>query len=499
MADVALDEALTRIANLTEALSDLEQLAREDRGWDRIIGDLNQDFTAEGRRRISDLCEVMTVANPLIKRGFLLRHSYVWGAGHQVSVPAGENDADGEINAAVQAMFDDDRNAVSLTSEEAVTGLERWLYTHGAVALLCDTDPDSGDVVVRQEDPDRIVDHIADPEDAKTVWYWKRQYSTRQLRKDGSPGATKTVTVWHPDIAYHPTGEDRLDLIGGKPVRWDQPLLIRTVNTPATPGWSWGIGDAYAAVAWARMSKEFLKAWFTLMRALSRYAWRTSTKGTAATRAAQAAKAAQATAANPTGAGAHVFTDQATSLEAVPKTGATIDASSGLPLQQMVAAGLDVPLTMLLGDPGTTGARSVAETLDQPMELAMGARRRFWGEVFDQLGRHAVAAKILAEKLAGTVQDVDGRRLLTLPEGCTCNVVVDWPAYNSTPVDVAMKALRDADGLDVLPPLLVARLALQILGVDDLDEWIDQLTDGDGEYLPPSRGAVEAARQRVAP
>ena len=265
------------------------------------------------------------------------------------------------------------------------------------------------------------------------------------------------------------------------------------MNTPATPGWSWGIGDAYAAVPWARMSKEFLEAWFTLMRALSRYAWRTSTKGSAASRAAQAAKAAQATAANPGGAGAHLFTDPATTLEAVPKTGATIDAGSGLPLQQMVAAGLDVPLTMLLGDPGTTGARSVAETLDQPMELAMGARRRFWGEVFDALGRHAVAAAILAEKLTGSVVDAGSRRKVTLPEGWTCNVVVDWPAYDSTPIDTAMKALRDADGLDVLPPLLIARLALQILGVDDIDEWLDQLPGDAGEYLPPRRSASPEA------
>lgn len=484
MATATIDEAMARLATLTESLSELEQLAREDRGWDRLIGDLNQDMTPQGRRRISDLCEVMTVANPLIKRGFMLRHSYVWGAGHQVSVPAGENDADGAVNAVVQAMLDDERNAVSLSSEEAVTGLERWLYSHGAVVLLCDTDPDTGAVVVRQEDPDRIEDHLCDPEDARTVWYWKRVYSTRTMRRDGRPGATKTVTVWHPDIAYHPTGADRLDAIGGKEVRWDQPLLVRSVNAPASAGWSWGIGDAYAAVPWARMSKEFLDSWFTLMRALSRYAWRTTTKGSAASRAAAAAKAAQATAVNPSGAGAHLFTDPATTLEAVPKTGATIDATSGQPLQQMVAAALDVPLTMLLGDPGTTGARAVAETLDQPMELAMGARRRFWGEVFAILGQHAIASAILAKKLAGVVTDVGGRRLIAMPEGWSRTVVTDWPNYDSTPIDVAMKALRDADGLDVLPPLLVLRLALKVLGVDDADEWLDKLTDDNGDYLP---------------
>lgn len=495
MTDKSLAEAYAQIATLQESISDLEQLAREDRGWSRLVGEAADALTLDGRRRISDLCEVMTIANPLIKRGFRLRHSYIWGAGHSVAVTAGDKDVDGDANAVVQRVLDDPRNASSLRSEEGLEALERWLYTHGAVVLLLDTDPNTGDVVIRQEDPDRITDHIADPEDAKTVRYWRRDYTTRNLRKDGSPGATKPVTVWHPDVDYHAAAADRLDLIGGKPVRWDQPLLVRCVNAPAAPGWAWGFGDSYAALPWARMSKEFLEAWFTLMRALARYAWRTSTRGGAAGKAAAAARAAQASAANPLGAGAHVFTDTATTLEAVPKTGATIDASSGLPLQQFVAAALDVPLTMLLGDPGITGARSVAETLDQPLEDAMNARRRFWGQIFARIGGHAIDAAVVAGRLQGSIVTVDGRRTVTLPEGWSRTVTVTWPDYNSTPIDVAMKALRDADGLDKLPPLLIATLALKVLNVPDADEWLERMTDDAGNLIAPDvAGAVEAYR-----
>lgn len=471
-----LAEAYARIDELSESISALEQLAREDRGWDRLIADTNADMTQEGRRRISDLCEVMTVANPLIKRGFLLRHSYIWGDGHTVSAPAGDADTRGEVNAVVQAMLDDPRNTVSLNSEEAREGLERWLFTHGAIVLMCDTDEATGEVVARQVDPDNIADHIADPEDARTVWYWRRDYYIRSIRKDGRPGAARRVTVWHPDVDYRPAGADKLDLIGGKPVRWDQPLIVRSVNAPAAEGWSWGFGDAYAAVPWARMSKEFLEAWFTLMRALSRYAWRTSTKAGAVSAAAAAARNAAASAANPTGAGAHAVMDTGSTLEAVPKTGATIDAASALPLQQFVAAALDVPLTMLLGDPGITGARSVAETLDQPMELAMGARRRFWGEVLTRLAQHAIDAAVIAGRLPGAVVTANGRRTVTLPEGWSRSVEVAWPDYDTLPVDALMKALRDADGLDVLPRELIARLALQALKVEDLDEWLEKAT-----------------------
>jgi hypothetical protein len=39
---------------------------------------------------------------------------------------------------------------------------------------------------------------------------------------------------------------------------------------------------------------------------------------------------------------------------------------------------MDVPVTMLLGDPGTTGARATAETLGIPTEQAADLRRGVW-------------------------------------------------------------------------------------------------------------------------
>lgn len=485
---VSLDEALTEIANLQESISELQQLALEDRGWDRLIGGLNDDLTAEGRARIASMCEVMTVANPLMKRGFMLRYAYVWGGGCETIVKHGEADTKGRIPEIIDGLWADNRNRDSLASEQAREALERWLYTNGAVVLLLDTDPDSGDVIVRQEDPARVTDRISDPEDSTKAWYWQRQYTTRPILKSGRVGQPKTVIVWHPDVDYSPVGADKLDTINGKPVRWDQPLLIAAVNRPASTTEVWGFGDAYAALPWARMSKEFLEAWYTLMRALARFAWRTSSKGSAGRMAARA-RTAQATAENPTGAGGHVFTDPDTTLEAIPKSGATIDATSGQPLQQMVAAALGVPVTMLLADPGVSGARAVAETLDQPMELEMGARRRLWGEIFGRVAWHRLAAVIEAGKAGipgASVTYREGRRTVTLPDGWDPIIATEWPEFDSVPVADMLKAIRDADGLDVLPAELVARLAMTALDVKDPETWLETMRDDDGILLPPS-------------
>ena len=89
-ADTTLETAIATIANLEEAIADLQQLALEDRGWDRLLAGAQDDLTDEGRRRIGDMCNVMTIANPLIKRGFRLRLAYVWGAGCEQAVKPGE-------------------------------------------------------------------------------------------------------------------------------------------------------------------------------------------------------------------------------------------------------------------------------------------------------------------------------------------------------------------------------------------------------------------------
>lgn len=119
----------------------------------------------------------------------------------------------------------------------------------------------------------------------------------------------------------------------------------------------------------------------------------------------------------------------------------------------------------------------------------MSARRRLWGAIFGRLAWHKIATAIEA----GTAQipgaDVtyrDGQRTVILPDGWAPIISTNWPDYDSVPVDVLLKALRDADGLDVLPPELVARLVMAALRVKDPEEWLEKMRDDKGNLLPAS-------------
>lgn len=470
-----------------ESLADLE-LALEDRGWMALTTQAAQEFTREGRRRASGLCRILAIQNPLIKRGIAVRTGYVWGDGVQITAD------DDDVNAVVQAFLDD--NAASYSGSQAREESEKTLGTDGDVFRALPTSPVTGRVQVRTIDPEEVEDIISNPDDRDEPWFYLRQYTTQAVEA-GYTGLTRTRRetrrVLYPALGFRP--RQRPKSIDGIPVQWDTPVQHLAVNR--IDGWSFGIGDAYAAISWARAYKEFLEDWSKLTKSLSRYAWRvtSATKGRAARAAGEARRVAQATTPNESQAGATAVTAGST-LEAVPKTGATIDSESGRPLAGMVAAALGIPVTMLLSDPGQTGARAVAETLDEPMKHEMQLRRSLHEAADRALLDYVIDQAVKAPRgpLRGTVKiDEYGREVITLAGEATRAIDIDWPTLDKVAVDVITKAIAAADDSGKVPPLTIARLFLMALGVKNIDEVLDEMKDDDGNWVDPRLSAGQAA------
>jgi hypothetical protein len=198
------------------------------------------------------------------------------------------------------------------------------------------------------------------------------------------------------------------------------------------------------------------------------------------------------------GAGSHVVSDPNTSLEAIPKTGATIDADSGRPLAAMVATALEVPVTMLLGDPGVTGARATAATLDQPTELGFHLRRELWAEFMQDVLGHVIDWSIRAPKgmLKGKVSREGDRILVELPDNDDRTIDISWPEFESLPVDTLVKAIAEASAW--LPPLVVAQQMAAALKIENADEVLAELTDANGAWVDPTATAAANAGQAAA-
>lgn len=470
---------------LQESLNDLER-SLNDPGWVRMNAQFEREFSSEGLRQMRAICRVFATAHPLIKRGLSLRTAYVWAQGVEITARAnGKQRREQDVQAVVAGFLGDPGNERAFTGGAARERLERCLGTDGEFFPVLFTKPTTGQVQVRVVGADDIVDIICNPQDRSEPWYYRRRWIQTVLNADGET-VDKQMEQFHPAADYKPAPGKRPKKFGQIPVVWDAPMMHVKVND--LEGWQRGVPDAYAAVDWARAYKEFLEDWARLVKSLSRFAWRLTAKGSQRTQARTRLAAAPTDAAgrvSEVGNVAIIPPEQ--QLDAIPKSGATIDSESGKPLAAMIAAALDIPLTMLLADPGQTGARAVAETLDQPTELAMGQRRNLWADVYRRILTFAIteAVRAVDGPLKGKIeQDVYGRETVKLNGNTTADIQIDFPDMDADPAAI-IKSVVEAASTGTLPPEEVARLLLTALGVKDVETLIEALTDDDGNFLWP--------------
>jgi hypothetical protein len=404
----------------------------------------------------------------------------------------------------VQEFWDDPLNQLAFTSSQAQEENERALGTDGNLVFTFFPHPLTGRVQIRVTPFEEIQDKISNPEDRADVWFLYRQYSV-VVREAGYAGTIRrrreTRRVLHPALGYWPAVRPKD--IDGIPVIWDQPMLHVAVNKPTRHA-KWGVPDVYAALPWARAYEGFLTDWARLVKALSKFAWRLTGDRASKTRravaniqTAQAATAAAPTSPGRSDAGGLAAMGPGQHLEAIPKTGATIDSESGKPLAAMVAAGLGVSVVSLLADPGTTGARAVAETLDKPTILEMGMRRSLWTSVMATVLDYVIVQSIKAPRgpLKGTVirDQTTGRETITL----SGDVDIDWPDLNELDPVQLVQAIVAADSTEALPKEQIARLLLQALRVKDVDEVLADMIDPEtGKFRTPEQDAGDAAAQK---
>lgn len=474
---------------LRESIADL-QLAMEDQGWQRLIAAGEREFTRDGLRAITAACRLYGIKSPLIKRALLLRTAYVFGQGVEITARANGKRHEGEqdVNAVVQAFIDLPGNRRAVFGAEAQQRIERTVGTDGNLFLSLWTRPSTGQVQVRVLPWDEITDVISNPDDASEPWFYRRAWTHQTVNPaTGIPTSEQRVALY-PALNYRPSSRPRR--LGDVEVRWDAP--VRHVKVNDLEGWRFGIPDAYAALDWARAYKEFLEDWARLVKSLSRFAWRMTAKG-AAQAAGTKARLGQMPGRDSVtgqsldiGGTAIMHTDQL--LEAIPKSGATIDSGSGRPLAMMVASAFGLPVTMLLADPGSTGARAVAETLDQPMELEMQCRQSLWTDVFRDVCEYVVREAVRAPKgpLKGAVVADGDRETVTLAGDTESTVDIAWPDLTGLDPGKLVEAVTKANSTGTVPPEVVLRLLLTALGQRNVDELIDGMVDDEGQFLWPA-------------
>jgi hypothetical protein len=496
----ALSEQVSQLEMSNEYLQEsLAELEMDDRGWTAFTAHIEQEFSGTGRQRVVGVCRMMAIAHPLLKRGLTVRAGYIWGQGVEVTarVPSADGSADPVLQDAVNQIIDgfEKLNESTFTGMGARDELERAQGTDGEVFLALFTDPASGQVKVRTVPQMQIQQIVCNPEDDADPWFYIREYVARGIPKQGESLEAPPTTVKrviYPALGFEPRTAGlgfKPRVINGAEVMWDAPMVHVPVNR--LDGWQRGIPDVYASVAWARLYQDFLVDWSRLTKALATIAWKAT--GETKSRAANAAVKIRASTV-PTGdtatgvvrrpeAGGTVVTGPGNTFEAVSKSGATIDSESGKPLASMVAAGLGVSVITLLTDPGQTGARAVAETLDTPTILEMGMRRLLWQSALQRILQHAITTAGMQS--GSKIRALTGDRMPVLE--------FSWPPLAGLDPLQLVAAIVQADTTGKMPPLTTVRLLLSALGVANVDEVLAEVTDEEGHFVDPGVTAGDVA------
>lgn len=484
---VALQEAAGEsVADLQERLAALEW-ALGDPQWRRLTAQSEQEFTRRGLRDITELCRVMYLKNPLIKRGVTVKKFYVWGQGWTIRA---KNKA---IQAAIDAFLYDPKNDDVLGSHEARMQLEIELEVDGNLFFCFFVNRVTGRVRVRTINFDQIDDVLYNPDDAKEPWYYKRVWEEQSINLETGTLTATVRTAYYPDWRYDPVNKPAR--IGGHEVMWDKPIYH--IKVGGFSNWKYGLSEVYAAVDWASAYKSFLEDWASIVRAYRRFAFQLTTPG--GNRAVAAAKTKLSTTLGagsgetnpPPGTGSIFVASEGHDLQPVRTSGATVSAEDGRRLLLMVAAEQGLPETFY-GD-ADIGTLATAKSLDRPTELMMEDRQQLWRDVainiIDFVERWAVKAPQGALKALGTITDTveDGQHseVLLWNESVDAEVSVEFPPLLQHDTADMVGAIVEAATLGQagqvagtidLPTLSL--ILLTTLGVPNAEEIVEKLFPG---------------------
>jgi hypothetical protein len=351
---------------LAESYSALARATLEfdEKGW----APLNQ-FNDEGMR-LEDVKIVarnarrQAASNPILKRGAMLRASYVFGRGFKMS------SRNNPLPPRFQSIVDDQVNQQVLFGEGACKKNERALFTDGNFFVRYDKRNRRFSRVPLEE----IAGWATDPDDPEMIRYYLREYQRRDAVTDPyNSYIAETIKVWYPlDYVENPVAR-----INDIPV--DRNFVIIDMKTNDETGALWGIPDCLPALPWSWAYSEYLKDGSKMLKALSSIAWQVKTKS------AKGGSNISSKLVSNGEVAATAVTGSDIDISAMPRNN-SIDLSTGRPLAAMAATAMEVSVDALLSGPGEMGGGG-APILDQSTLNAAYARQGNWEGFFTRILR----------------------------------------------------------------------------------------------------------------
>jgi len=346
---------------LAESYSALAKATLEfdDQGWSPLNQFTDEGIRLEDVKVVSRNARRQSQANPLLKRGAMLRSSYVFGRGYKMA------QAGNPLAPRFQRVVSDPVNQKVLFSEAGAKKNERALFTDGNFFVRYDRRNRRFSRVPLDE----ISGWATDPDDPEMIRYYLREYQRREAVTDPyNSYIAETVKVWYPlDYVENPVSQ-----INGIPV--DRNFVMIDCKANDETGGLWGVPDSLPALPWSWAYSEYLKDGSKMLKALSGIAWQVKTKSQ------KGGANISSKLINNKEVAATAVTGADIEMNAMPRNN-SVDLGTGRPLASMAATAMEVSVDALLSGPGAEGGGGT-QVLDQSTLNAAYARQGNWADFY---------------------------------------------------------------------------------------------------------------------
>ncbi len=376
-------------AFLKERIAELE-FALEDREYVRINDQSEGDFSVEAFKKINKLAKLYYLKNPLLRRAVVTQTTYTFGQG--VTYEAEQRD----INEVIQRFIDNNKNQKELFDHSALMQKEIELQLYGNLYFVLFIDGLTGNTLIRTIHPNEIVDIVSDPEDRRTILYYKRSWSKKIFSTISGQYEIREMITYYPDIE----NRNPAKTIGGKPVEVS-PIFHVKVNSLSDM--KFGVSEIYSAIDWAKAYKGFLEDWTSVVNALSKFAFALKTKrGKTGIDKAKEMLDQRLTGNETTqnfapSSGSVFIGGSDDELKPIKTSGATVSVKDGRYLLLMVCSATGIFEHYLTGDP-STGNLATAKAMERPMEILFKNRQKLWTDIFKTLFGVVIKESVRAPK-----------------------------------------------------------------------------------------------------
>ena len=440
----------------------------EDMGWINLneSDENNKNLIRGGFKKMLQRVKMFYYNDPLAGHWVHLTTWFTFGEG--VSTPRAQDEAIQEV---IDEFWDDSDNKNTLTSFQAQQFLSDKLQYEGNLFFLL-FDDEAGNVRVRILNTQEVNDIIKDPDDKMRTNFYKVHSRERKFNflTDAYEAVTTDTFVYYPDKDnWNP---EQFNVPKNK-LRSEVKIYHVRINTDIND--AFGVPELYRGIDWMNANKNMMGDLATLVKALSKFAWKKKVKGSATQVASIAGNLSSKTDLSTirNSAGQTQVENTGVDLQSIDvKTGGVkIGIETGRQMKLMVSAAASLP-EHYWGDPSTSNL-ATSKSLELPVLKKFEAKQKLWEDIFNTILQYQIDVKISVGVLPGTTIEDPKHNRVSYETPLDRHIDIDFPPIDESDIDKSAKAYSLAKDKGLIGEDLASQLFMLDANVNNVEEEIE--------------------------